>query len=153
MIKSISRDKVLRVGRAFLVLGIILLFPSSARFKLLGATWIFIGSLSLIVYNAEKFKYFKLLHRCLMSKGYIINFRKAKLISLLWCIGLFVINNFAWFYLLYLHIIPQWVFDTVGFVFSILLIPIVFSPDKTDHSLVESHTMQLINMMKIKGTK
>ena len=95
--------------------------------RLVGSIGIFIGSLSLIIFNSEKYKYLKLLHISLLQKGYNITFKKQRLVCLLLCFALFFCNSFSWGYLLYFGIISKLVFNIVGAIFILFLLPF-FSP-------------------------
>lgn len=77
-----SRSTVLSYGVIFFSLGILLMLFNAPMVRLVGSIGIFIGSLSLIIFNSEKYKYLKLLHISLLQRGYNITFKKQRLVCL-----------------------------------------------------------------------
>ena len=145
--KSISRGTVLRHGIIFLSFGIFFMFFKAPTVRLVGSVEIFIGSLSLIIYNSEKYKYFKLLHNSLLQKGYNVTFKKQRLFCLFLCFALFFCNLFSWSYLLYVSIISKIVFNIVGIVFTLLLLPVLLSTDNMEKQLADESANKFIDIM------
>lgn len=147
-IKKIKRSRILTNGIAFLTAGFLFMLCDVPCIRLLGGIGIFIGSLSLIIYNSEKYKYFKLLHIALSQKGYNVSFKKQRLICLLLCMFLFFCNSFSWGFMAYINLIPQWVVNVVGGLYILFLLPLALSPDDIEKQLANESVEKLIDLMK-----
>ena len=146
----IKRGRILRNGAFFCSLGILLMLFDANYVRLIGSVEFFIGSLSIIIYNAEKYKYLKLLKISFLQKGYNISFKKQRLVCLLICLAMFFCNAFSWGYLLYLGIISKLVFNIIGIVFILLLLPllpVVYSTDNIE-KLADEASDKLIDLIK-----
>ena len=143
----ISRGKVLRYGIFFFSVGIFCMLINVPIVRILGSLEIFIGSFSLIVYNWEKYNYLKLLHNILLQKGIKVSFKKHKFICILLCVSLFLCNSFSWGFLLFLGVVSKLVFNVVGGVFILLLLPLASSPDEIEKRLANANAEELFNQL------
>lgn len=142
-----SRSTVLSYGVIFFSLGILLMLFNAPMVRLVGSIGIFIGSLSLIIFNSEKYKYLKLLHISLLQRGYNITFKKQRLVCLLLCYALFFCNSFSWGCLLYFGIISKLVFNIIGVIFILFLLPVFSSPDNIERQVADENADKLIDLM------
>lgn len=145
---KINRETVLRYGILFLLVGIILMICDHPVVRILGSIEIFIGSLSLVVFNGEKYKYLKLLHHSLLYKGYEISFKRQRLTCIVLCIACFLSNSISWGILLHKNIISTWVFNVIGLVYILLLLPLARPTDDIEKQLAHDNAEQLIDLMK-----
>ena len=134
-----KRIELLRRGLAFILLGIVFLIIPSSMCKAIGGFEFFIGAVTCSIYNFEKFKFYKALRREARKRFYQCPFRPF-VISVLCLCSLFLTTSFVWGYLMYEDIVSPIVFQIVGVVYWVLLIPCVWSwqVDECDEKLIMS---------------
>lgn len=139
-----KRVKLLKRGLAFILLGIVFLIIPSSTCKTIGAFEFFIGAVTCSIYNFEKFKFYKALRREAHKRFYQFPFRPF-VSSVLCLCSLFLSTSFVWGYLVYEDIILPIVFQIVGVVYWVLLIPCIWSwqIDEYDEKLIMSIIEQL----------
>lgn len=147
---KIKRERVIKAGIFFLILGFLFLIPNHNLSRFVGAVEVFIGCLSCMIYNIEKFKFIRLLDKSLRDMGYAINFKSTRTWCVIICIVLFILNSIVWGWLVRLGIITSLVFQIVGCVFTILLLPAFSRPDAIEEELAKDSAKTLIDQLNNK---